>query len=148
MAKIVFISAEVSFHIHATEDEQRCLSSFLKTLEIEPQQFTKTILIGHYGNEVKRYVAHLTGQKADDWGKKLISKLSEEERRSIAGEIERHVDEHGKLYLRLDKQSLVDGLIRVGSTDVVRVKLKPRLKWNTLKMTEEYTHLLLETSEG
>lgn len=146
MSKVAFMSAEVSFHIHATEDEERCISAFTKTLNIEPQQFTKTILTGHYGNEVKRYVAHITGQRADEWGKQLLAKLDSEERKRIASEIERHVDEHGKLYLRLDKQSLMDGLIRLGSADVVRVKLKPRLKWDTLKMTQEYAQLLLELS--
>ncbi|MFN3622024.1 MAG: RNA-binding domain-containing protein [Nitrososphaerales archaeon] len=141
------MSAEVSFHIHATEDEERCLLTFAATLGIEPQHFTKSILTGHYGNEVKRYLAHLTGQKADDWCKHIISKLDYEERKRIAREVERYVDEHGKLYLRLDKQSLVDGLIRLGSTDVVRVKMKPRFKWNIHKMSDEYAHLFLESCE-
>ncbi|MEM1994571.1 MAG: RNA-binding domain-containing protein [Nitrososphaerales archaeon] len=148
MTKIVFMSAEVSFHLHATEDEERCLSTFAETLGIEPQQFAKSVLTGHYGNEVKRYVAHLTGQKADDWGRLLISKLDEEDRKHIAREVERHVDEHGKLYLRLDKQSLVDGSVRLGSSDVVRVKLKPRFRWNTLKMYDEFARLFLEAREG
>jgi len=137
------MSAEVSFHLHATEDEERCLLTFSNTLDIGPQDFTKTVLEGHYGNVVRRYVIHLTGRRADEWGKQLILKMDEADRRRIANEVEKYLDEHGKLYLRLDKQSLIDGLIRAGFEDVVRVKLKPRLKWSKGKIREEYAELLL-----
>lgn len=143
MPKISFMSAEISFHLHATEDEGRCLQAFSNTLNIEPQEFSKTVLEGHYGNEVKRHVAHLVGRKADEWGKRLLLKMNEPDRRRIASEVEKYIDEHGKLYLRLDKQSLVDGLVRVGAADAVRVKLKPRLRWNRGKMGEDYAELLL-----
>ena len=143
MPKISFMSAEVSFHLHATEDDERCLSIFSKTLEIDPRDFTKSVLEGHYGNEVKRYVAHLTGEVADRWAKNLLLKIDESDRRRIAAEVDKHLDEHGKLYLRLDKQSLAEGLVRLGAEDVVRVKLKPRLKWNIGKMGEDYAELLL-----
>jgi len=137
------MSAEVSFHLHATEDEERCLLIFSNELDIDPAEFIKTVLEGHYGNEVKRYVIHLTGRRADEWGKQLILKMNESDRRRIASEVEKYLDEHGKLYLRLDKQSLIDGVIRMGIEDVVRVKLKPRLKWNREKMREDYAEFLL-----
>jgi RNA binding exosome subunit len=69
--------------------------------------------------------------------------MDESDRRRIASEVEKYVDEHGKLYLRLDKQSLVDGLIKAGAEDVVRVKLKPRLKWSRGRMREDYAETLL-----
>jgi len=116
---------------------------FSNTLDINPLDFTKAVLEGHYGNEVKRYVIHLTGRRADEWGKQLLLKMDETDRRRIANEVEKYLDEHGKLYLRLDKQSLIDGVIRAGAEDVVRVKLKPRLKWNKGKMREDYAELLL-----
>jgi len=137
------MSAEVSFHLHATEDEERCLLIFSNTLDINPLEVTKAVLEGHYGNEVKRYVIHLTGRRADEWGKQLLLRMDETDRRRIANEVEKYLDEHGKLYLRLDKQSLIDGVIRAGVEDVVRVKLKPRLKWNKGKMREDYVELLL-----
>lgn len=147
MPKISFMSAEVSFHLHATEDEERCLLIFSNTLDINPLDFTKTVLEGHYGNEVKRYVIHLTGRKADEWAKQLLMKMDELDRRRIANEIEKYLDEHGKLYLRLDKQSLIEGSIRAGFEDVVRVKLKPRLIWNRRGMREDYVELLLNPSD-
>ncbi len=116
---------------------------FSNTLDINPLEVTKTVLEGHYGNEVKRYVIHLTGRRADEWGKQLLLRMDETDRRRIANEVEKYLDEHGKLYLRLDKQSLIDGVIRAGVEDVVRVKLKPRLKWNKGKMREDYVELLL-----
>ena len=143
MPRISFTSAEVSFHLHATEDEERCLLIFSNILDIDPREFSRTVLEGHYGNEVKRYVVHLTGRMADVWGKQLIVKMDESDRRRIAREVEKYLDEHGKLYLRLDKQSLIDGLIRAGVGDVIRVKLKPRLRWNRGKMREDYAEFLL-----
>ena len=116
---------------------------FSNTLDINPLEVTKAVLEGHYGNEVKRYVIHLTGRRADEWGKQLLLRMDETDRRRIANEVEKYLDEHGKLYLRLDKQSLIDGVIRAGVEDVVRVKLKPRLKWNKGKMREDYVELLL-----
>ncbi len=116
---------------------------FSNTLDVDPLDFTKTVLEGHYGNEVKRYVIHLTGRRADEWGKQLLQKMDEADRRRIANEVEKYLDEHGKLYLRLDKQSLIDGVIRAGVEDVVRVKLKPRLKWDKRKMRDDYVELLL-----
>ncbi len=143
MNRIAFMSAETSFHLHATEDEERCLSAFTQVLNLDRQLFNRSVLVGHYGNDVKRYVAHLTGRQADEWSKYTLARIEEDQRRILASTVDRYIDEHGKLYIRLDKQSLMDGVLRLGASDAVRVKMKPRVKWHSKRMSQDYIQLLL-----
>ena len=119
-------SLEVTYLIHATEDERKVEAAVERLLGLAPA-FERDALIGHFGNRIVRTKAHLTGEAAVSAFKHLVMSLPPDVRSALARELGAHVDEHSTLYLRLDKQQLVSGSPELGTTDAVRVKVKPRL---------------------
>ena len=54
----------------------------------------------------------------------LVRQLLEVERLSIAKELDRHSDADGNLYIRIDKQKMYLGMVRLGQDDPIRVRMK------------------------
>lgn len=124
--KLPIMSVEVTWLIHATEDESKVEGSVRRLLGGEPA-FGREVLEGHFGNKIVKIRVHLTGDKAASAFQRIVSSLAPQARGAVARELEAHVDEHSALFLRLDKQGLVSGSPRLGTADAVRVKVKPRL---------------------
>jgi len=119
-------SVDVSFFVHATEDSGRVEAKVAQSLGLEgPPEVEK--LEGHFGNPIESVSFHATGELALRAYRRLVEGFPESLRRRLADEISMHVDEHQSLYIRLDKQALMEGRFALGSSDTVRVKVKPRL---------------------
>ena len=69
---------------------------------------------------------HLTGEEAQKAFETLVGRIPESVRQELLGDLPSLIDEHSALFLRFDKQSLVSGSVVMGSSDAVRVKVKPR----------------------
>lgn len=111
--------------MHATEDAKKIEESISWLIGQEEPPMVDT-LVGHFGNPILRVRVHLTG---DDAGRALSRALAKMPRRlkdEIAADVEAYTDEHSALFLRLDKQKLVEREIAVGNSDAVRLKVKPR----------------------
>ncbi len=124
--KLPIASVEVTYLIHATEDERKVEAAVGRLLG-GAQAFERAALDGHFGNQIVRTRAHLTGDAAASAFRHLVTSLPPGVRGALARELGAYVDEHSALYLRLDKQRLVSGSPELGTTDAVRVKVKPRL---------------------
>jgi RNA binding exosome subunit len=118
-------SVEVSCLIHATEDDARVRSSITGMLSVEstPQEEP---LQGHFGNSIVHVTWHLTGDDASAAFGRLAQAIGEEGRKEVLRDLGSMTDEHGALYLRLNKQMLVKGTAVFSMTDPVRVRVKPR----------------------
>ena len=69
----------------------------------------------------------LTGDEAEAALRVIISRMEQEDRKAILADLGETVDEHGALYIRLSKQGLLmRGSAVLGSSDPVRVRVKPR----------------------
>ncbi len=138
-----FSSVTVTFFIHSTEDETRLMSLVEERLGLEPAEISKVTVAGYFGNEIISVRSHIIGSKAQVAANRIVSQLSSVARSSILSEIERSLDEHDSLYLRLDRQSLQDSSLSISDEEPIRIKLKPKSRYGgRVSMKEQYEELI------
>ena len=118
-------SVEASCFVHATEDRGKVEEAVKKLLGVEVGPSSET-LEGHFGNEIVHLDWHLTGEDAWTAFSRLVRGLDAEVRSSILDDLAANTDEHGALYLRIKKQSVITGSLLMSSSDPLRVRVKPR----------------------
>ena len=118
-------SLTVSYFVHSTEDPVKIQGAAEAALDTEAPGVSEE-LAGHHGNRILLVTVHLTGEGAASAFASLRGRLPAEVKRAIFADLESMVDEHSALYLRLDKQALVAGKLRLGGREIVRVRVKPR----------------------
>ncbi|MDE1857659.1 MAG: hypothetical protein KGI26_01140 [Thaumarchaeota archaeon] len=139
--KSLIQSVEVTYLVHETEDQEKLGRAAAELVgagsvpEAEP-------LEGHFSNKITRARIHIVGDEAESAARKIFEAMSKELRQEILSGIRAFVDEHSALYLRFDKQLLVQGTLALGSGDSVRVKVKPRLFQAKGSAPEFYGRLL------
>ncbi len=119
-------SVEVSYLVHATEDPEKLGEAVRRVLGVSSPPETEE-LEGHFGNKIVNTRHHLTGDSASSTLSSLVGSLSAEARSEVLRNLRLMMDEHGALYLRLDKQSFFAGKLALAQGNVVRVRVKPRL---------------------
>jgi RNA binding exosome subunit len=123
--KGVIQSVEVTYFVHATEDQGKIGEAVARLLGQEPDGETE-VLEGHFGNQILRARVHLTGEDAGSAFNRLVDSFPAGVLQQVLTELESHLDEHSAFFVRLDKQSLVSGTVSLGTSDPIRVKVKPR----------------------
>ena len=118
-------SLDVSFLLHATEDGERVMTAVRGLIETEGP-FETDEMEGHFGNRIKKVGFRLHGDQATNAFSVLTTRLPAGLKKELARDIDKLVDEHSSLFLRLDKQKLVKGQIAAGYEDAIRLKVKPR----------------------
>ncbi len=138
-----FSSVTVSFFVHSTEDEPRLLETVQARLGIQEEEMKKEKILGYFGNEIVSVRAHIIGQRTQTISDLIFSSLSKTARTLLLSEIDKSLDEHDSLYLRLDRQSLSDPEISLSDDEPIRVKLKPKSRFGgRSSMKEEYEELI------
>lgn len=123
---LAWVSLRVSFHLQATEDESRVPPAIAEMLGMPWERFSAQKLDGYYGNRIARYHAHLLGEEAKVVAERILTSLGPRDREQVAADLPKRIDDHGHLFLRLDKQLLVLGRWGLSDVDAVRVEFKPR----------------------
>jgi RNA binding exosome subunit len=118
-------SVEVSCLIQSTEDEERIKERVRRYLGIA-QSPEEEALEGHFGNRILHVRWHLTGDEAWNAFQALLSLLGYGGVGELLGSLTAHLDEHRALYVRLNKQALMNGIGAISDTDPVRIRVKPR----------------------
>ncbi|RLF95656.1 exosome protein [Thermococci archaeon] len=108
---------EIESFCHATEDEKKVLEA-LKNLT--DAKFEKNNVVGHYGNPIKIYKVRITRKKDINDFLTLFNKID----KNILEPIEERIDEKGRFYLRLDKQSLYFGKFVIDNEGDVHIIIK------------------------
>lgn len=119
-------SVEVTYLVHATEDQEKVRTSVARLLAVASEPEVEG-LEGHFGNRIIKSRYHLTGEEAARAFEHLVEMMPAATKKEVVAGIAAYVDEHSALFLRLDKQRLVAGSLSLGSGDSVRVKVKPRV---------------------
>ena len=119
-------SVEVSYFLHATEDQERVNSAVMQLTAAEVGPEVEEVE-GHYGNKIVMVRLHLTGDDAARAVRRIAERLPDQLKDQLTKEMGAHLDEHSALFLRFDKQRLVSGSLALVSADPVRVKVKPRI---------------------
>jgi hypothetical protein len=121
-------SIELSTIAHATDDLEKvhgALTRLLPETLKGRQIFTRRYLQGHYGNPIITFEAHITDPvDVEEFKACLLKQLPEMERSSIVRDLDLHSDRDGNLYIRLDKQKMLRGMIRLSQDDPIRVRMK------------------------
>jgi RNA binding exosome subunit len=115
----------VSYLAHATEDKDRLAAAVERMLKVSAPEVAE--LEGHHGNKILHIRYHATGEAAAAIFDRIVAGLEPETRKEIATSLQAMTDEHGALYVRLDKQTLFKGKLKIGGRDSLRVRIKPRL---------------------
>ena len=116
---------EISCFVQATEDEEKVRRAISTSFGLQQDPETED-LEGYFGNSILDLKWHLTGEQAWTSFRALVSMLGETGRRELLRELGAYLDEHGALYVRLNKQTLISGMATVSSSDPVRIRVKPR----------------------
>ena len=116
---------DLSYLLHATEDAEK-VATAVRGLVGDGTSFETEDMVGHFGNSIKKVSVHLHGEEATRVFTLLTERMPRAFRESAAKDIDNLIDEHSSLYLRFDKQRLVQGEIAAGYDEAIRLKAKPR----------------------
>ena len=120
-------SLEISYFLQATEDEGKVRRAVSALLGVGDHPEERQEAEGHHGNAIVWIRHHLTGDAAAEGFREVVSHMGEDEKRAIIGDLSSGLDAHNALYIRLSKQVLVmNGTAVLGSSDPIRIKVKPR----------------------
>jgi len=81
-------------------------------------------LEGHHGNPIVKIDAKIVSDDAGQFAHLLGSKLSKSERIMLLRNLLLHSDDDGNLYIRVDKQKLLQGTFQLTEDDPIRIKIK------------------------
>ena len=115
--------AEVEFYVHATEDIERIKRGIFENLKIRGEVAMST-LRGHYGNPIIDIRMYLKGDEASKLFLLIMNKLEDEDKATLLWNLNSYIDDRGRFFLRLDKQDLMRGVIRIGKKDAIKLKFE------------------------
>jgi len=119
-------SIEVSYFVHSTEDKERINASVRSVMGLNCDMMEE-VLEGHHGNRIIRVSCRITGETVSAVLERLVAGLAAGSKKDVVSNIRAMTDEHFMLYLRLNKQSIVEGRLETGGRESVRIRVKPRL---------------------
>jgi RNA binding exosome subunit len=127
----------INIVVQATEDGEKLLDRISRSLGLGDVRLSTEIqeLTGHYGNPIDYVEIELPKQRSKEVLRRVIQGFNERDMRYLMENLDRHRDEKGKLYLRLDKQELCLGKFALSEMDSVRI---------VNKISEEELHSFLE----
>ena len=108
--------------VHATEDISKIFQSFNDVLEIEENDFNVTETTGYYENPIIMLNAKLVKKQAKSFMDKFLKLLSKNQINQLIEEIEERVAD-SKFHLRLDKQELIKGVVKLSEKETVKIKI-------------------------
>ena len=133
---------EITFEviIHATEDKRKILDSIDDLFEIKEQEFIEEKLSGHFGNPILLLKVRINKKRAEDFLKKLISKISKLQMNEFLQEIDMHFED-SSLFLRVGKQDIIRKSVSFQQNDAIKIKISiPVYKKDEL--TKTYLEIL------
>jgi hypothetical protein len=108
--------------VHATEDISKIFQSFNDILEIEENDFNVTETTGYYENPIIILNTKLVKKQAKAFMKKFLKLLSNDQINQLIEEIEERVAD-SKFHLRLNKQELIKGVVKLSEKETVKIKI-------------------------
>jgi len=117
-------SAEVSFYLHATEDEEKVLRAISEVLQISKERLEKRKLEGHFSNVIISFSSSLKGGDASDLWKRVMQSLNAVDKEDLKRNFADRLEDNNRFHIRLDKQAIVLGRIRLGESDPVKIEFK------------------------
>ena len=137
------LEVEIQVIIHATENSQKIFDSFKETFDLGQDDFTIQNLQGHYENPISLVNGKIKKKKATSFVKNLISGIPKKDIQEITDDLENRCDGSG-LYLRISKQSLVEGKIEPAADDPIKLRIYTPV-YSQKDITKTYSEILTST---
>jgi RNA binding exosome subunit len=120
-------AAEIRVFAYATEDEEK-VKQAVKIIAPYEHIFESQRLSGHFEDPIILLISK-TKKKQDAIVllANVINKLSSLDKQILLDELSNHLDPHGNLYIRLDKQKAYNGKLTLHENDPIRIKIKFQL---------------------
>jgi RNA binding exosome subunit len=126
--------------VHATEDTKKLFEPLLELFDIKEDEFVKERLEGHFGNPILLMKTKLVKIQAEEFIKKLVSKISRSQLDDLLQNIEMYF-EGSSMFMRIGKGDLIRKSISLQQNDALKIKIStPVYKKNELLRT--YLELL------
>ncbi len=118
-------SVKISTLSHATEDRGKVLKAMRELYSGKTsKEFPAAKAKGHYGNEIVTLKTTITsGREANMFFTELWRRLAGSEREQTLSRLGDYIDQSGTLFLRIDKEECLQGRIRIGTIDTIRVEV-------------------------
>ena len=132
------IEVTIDVIVHATEDVSKIFQSFEELLDLKEEEFTVNETTGHFENPITTLNVKIVKKQAQNFMKKLLELLPNAQINELIEEIEeRTVD--SRFHMRLDKQELIKGNLKVKEKDTVKIKIHTPIynKKDTIKTFTE-----------
>jgi hypothetical protein len=131
------IEVTIDVIVHATEDVSKIFQSF-EILNLKEDDFTIQETFGHFENPIIMLNAKIIKKQAQNFMKKLLELLSDDQINRLIEEIEERTTD-SKFHLRLDKQEIIKGNITISEKDTIKMKIHTPIynKKNTIKSFTE-----------
>ena len=137
------LEVEIQVIIHATEDSQKIFDSLKQTFDVDQDDLSVQNLQGHYDNPIALVNGKIKKKKAANFVKSLISNISKSDIDEIVEDLENRCDGSG-LYMRISKQSLVEGKIEPAADDPIKLRIYTPI-YSQKDIIKTYSEILTST---
>ncbi len=125
MNENIRLSLEVSFILNSTEDEKKTVRKIGEFVGTNSR--SQVDVKGYYGNLMHVITMPIGGNQAEATLGKILNSISENDMDLIMTSLSSSIDRNGNLHLRIDKQSILEGSVRLSERDPLKMKIIPRL---------------------
>jgi len=134
------ITAEII--IHATEDKKKIFEPMYEVFEIKEEEFMQERLEGHFGNPILMISIKLGKKRAEEFIKKLVSKISKSQLNEFIENIETYF-EGSSLFIRISKKDLIRKSISLQQNDALKIKISTPV-YKKSELVKTYLELLAQ----
>ena len=133
---------------HATEDEIRVVQAL--KFASGADDITREVTEGYHGNPIIKLEVFIKEKRRS---RDFFSRLDEGVIKELVGTLEKRVDDDCNLYLRLDKQEALLGILRMTTSDdaiAVRAKIEsyPKKRETAMKSVTEFLESVVQSKKG
>jgi RNA binding exosome subunit len=134
------LEVTVEIILHATEDSKKIFEPIFDLFQIEEDEFTIEKTLGHYGNTIVLARIILVKKRAEEFVKKLASKISKVQMKELVENMDMHFEDT-LLFLRIGKNEIVRKEISLQQNNAIKIKIKMPI-YKRDQIAKKYIELL------
>ena len=126
--------------LHATEDSRKIFEPIFDLFQINEDEFTIEKTLGHYGNTITLAKITLVKKRAEEFIKKLASKIPKAQMKELIENMDMHFEDTS-LFLRIGKNEIVRKEISLQQNNAIKIKIKMPV-YKKDQISKKYIELL------
>ena len=138
MAHQLEVTVEVI--LHATEDSRKIFDPIFELFQVKGDEFITERTLGHYGNTILLAKITLTKKRAEEFIKKLASKIPKIQMDELIENIDMYFEDTS-LFLRIGKNEIVRKEISLQQNNAIKIKIKMPV-YKKDQISKKYIELL------